>query len=230
MTLAEKAYMSLRNDIIRGGLAAGSALKMAELATRYGMGFSPLREALSRLQGERLVSAVSLRGFRVAQLSLDEFEDALKSRLVIESEALRLSIAQGNDDWAAAIVAANYALNLQAGRPAIGNDLWELEARHHAFHRALLAACGSRWMLDFFEQLYLATDRYRLPILTSGAGQPKRDLAGEHSALAEATLCRNADLATRLLREHYEATARTIRDCLTDGPPQTMRLTSSSPA
>ena len=86
------------------------------LSERYGMGFSPLREALNRLQSERLVTAESLRGFRVSPLSLAEFEDAFRRRLLIESEALRLSIAAGDDGWAAAIVAALYALRLQAGR------------------------------------------------------------------------------------------------------------------
>ncbi|NBZ86455.1 GntR family transcriptional regulator [Stagnihabitans tardus] len=209
MTLAEKAYLSLRNDIVRGDLKPGGALKMADLSARYDMGFSPLREALSRLQGERLVISESLRGFRVSELSLAEFEDALRTRLVIETEALRLSLRLGGDDWAAQLVAATYALKLQAERS--GGDIWELETRHHAFHRALLSACGSRWMLDFFEQLYMATDRYRLPVLVGGAGGGGRDLVAEHAALADAALARDETLANRLLVQHYEATAATIR-------------------
>ncbi len=214
MTLAETAYQSLRTDIVRGAIAPGSALKMAELSARYDMGFSPLREALSRLHGERLVKAESLRGFRVSDLSLVEFEDALQARLLVETEALRLSIRHGDDAWAAQIVAAVYGLRLQAERQAHGGDVWELEGRHHAFHRSLLAACGSRWMLDFFEQLYLATERYRLPILTSGSDWSGRDVIAEHAALADATLARKADLACTLLRDHYHATARTIRQRL----------------
>lgn len=217
MTLAEKAYLSLRNDIVRGSLPSGSALKMAELSTRYNMGFSPLREALSRLQGERLVSAESLRGFRVSDLSLAEFEDALQTRLLIETEAFRLSMQRGDDDWAAQVVAANYALKLQAERQTDGGELWELETRHHAFHRALLAACGSRWMLDFFEQLYMATDRYRLPILISRNGKSGRDVVAEHAALADAALARDVDRAIALLHAHYDATAATIRAGLAAG-------------
>ena len=217
MTLAETAYQSLRNAIVRGEIAPGSALKMADLSARYDMGFSPLREALSRLLGERLVKAESLRGFKVSDLSLAEFEDALQARLLVETEALRLSILRGDDAWAAQIVAATYALRLQAERQGQGADVWELEARHHAFHRALLAASGSHWMLDFFEQLYLATDRYRLPILTSGSGRSDRNVVAEHAAIADATLARDADLACRLLRDHYQATAATIRKRLSVG-------------
>lgn len=211
MTLAEKAYVSLRKDIVRGAFPPGSPLRLADLGERYGMGFSPLREALNRLQSERLVTAKSLRGFRVAPLSPQEFEDALQTRLLIETEALRAAMAKGGDEWAAGIVSALYALKLQLDRQAEGGDLWELETRHHAFHRALLAACGSDWLLEFFERLYMATERYRLPALAVGAGPGKRDIHGEHAAIAEAVLAHETAKAESLLRQHYLRTADLIR-------------------
>ena len=211
MTLAEKAYDSLRRDILRGAFPPGSPLRLADLGDRYGMGFSPLREALNRLHAERLVTAESLRGFRVAPLSAAEFEDALTARQLIETEALRAAIARGDDDWAAGIVSALYALKLQADRQGQGGDLWELEARHHAFHRALLAACGSDWLLEFFERLYAATERYRLPALAAGSGPGKRDIQAEHAAIADAALARDVGKAVELLCQHYQRTAETIR-------------------
>jgi DNA-binding GntR family transcriptional regulator len=83
MTLAEKAYLALRDDIVRGHFAADKPLRLAELSARYDMGFSPLREALNRLQAERLVTAEALRGFRVAPLSVAEFEDAVRVRILL---------------------------------------------------------------------------------------------------------------------------------------------------
>ena len=212
MTLAEKAYASLRKDIVEGCFAPESPLRLADLSDRYGMGFSPLREALNRLQSERLVTAESLRGFRVSPLSLAEFEDALQSRLLIETEALRLSMAKGDDGWEAAIVAALYALRQQTRRE--GGDVDELKARHHAFHRALLAGCGSDWLLEFFERLYAATERYRIPALIA-AGLQKRDIDAEHGDIAAAVLARDADTAAALLRDHYLRTAVTIRNGMT---------------
>ncbi|MEH7830090.1 FCD domain-containing protein [Gemmobacter denitrificans] len=210
MTLAEKAYAALRHDIIRGELPPGKPLRMADLSTRYDMGFSPLREALNRLQAERLVEAVALRGFTVAPLSLAEMEDALRLRILIESEALRSAILLGGDDWASGIVAALYALKLQVDRRSEGGDVWELETRHHAFHRALLVACGSVWMLEFFERLYTATERYRIPILLDQGAESGRDIHAEHAAIAEAVLARRADDAVALLAAHYTQTAQAI--------------------
>lgn len=208
MTLAEKAYVSLRKDIVEGCYAPESPLRLADLSERYGMGFSPLREALNRLQAERLVTAESLRGFRVSPRSLAEFEDALHARLLVETEALRLSIARGDDAWEASVVAALYALRQQTRRE--GGDVDELKIRHHAFHRALLAACGSDWLLDFFERLYAATERYRIPALLA-AGPQKRDIDAEHGQIADAVLARDTARAEELLRDHYLRTATTIR-------------------
>jgi GntR family carbon starvation induced transcriptional regulator len=215
MTLAEKAYVSLRKDIVEGCFAPESPLRLADLSERYGMGFSPLREALNRLQAERLVTAESLRGFRVSARSLAEFEDALQARLLVEAEALRLSIARGDDAWEASVVAALYALRRQAARG--GGDVDELKTRHHAFHRAILAACGSDWLLDFFERLYAATERYRIPALVA-IGPQKRDIDAEHGAIADAVLARDADRAVALVTEHYLRTATMIREGMVREP------------
>jgi GntR family carbon starvation induced transcriptional regulator len=214
MTLAEKAYDALRHDIIRGELAPGRPLRLADLSQRYGMGFSPLREALNRLQAERLVMAESLRGFRVAPLSLDELHDAMALRIVIETEALRASIGHGDDAWASGIVSALYALNLQAARTGGEANIWTLEARHHAFHRALLAACNSPWMMEFFERLYAATERYRIPVLLAAALPAGRDVQAEHSALAQATLDRDAGKASALLDQHYRRTVDDLAEAI----------------
>ncbi|WP_430463684.1 GntR family transcriptional regulator [Tabrizicola sp.] len=223
-TLTEKAYDGLRQDIVTGALAPGQPLRMALLAQRYDMGFSPLREALNRLQAERLVISVALRGFSVAPLSIGEMWDATEARILIESQALRLSIRHGDDAWEAEIVGCLHALVLQATRAVSRPEKARaLEQRHYAFHRALVAACGSAWLLEFFARLYLESERYRHPVLVprSTGTSPKtppeatqRDLQGEHDALAKAALTRDADLACTLLAEHYRRTAKHVEGLL----------------
>jgi GntR family transcriptional regulator, carbon starvation induced regulator len=227
MTLAEKAYEALRHDIISGALTPGGALRLSDLSERYGMGFSPLREALNRLQAERLVTAEALRGFRVAPMSLDELHDAVSLRILVETRALRTSIESGDDTWAAGIVSSLYALNLQAGRTGPEADIWTLENRHHAFHKALLAACNSPWTMEIVERMYAATERYRIPILLAAGLPSGRDVQAEHSAIAEAALDRNADLATRLLEEHYRRTAMDITQVIDSGEAAVRRLAAA---
>jgi GntR family carbon starvation induced transcriptional regulator len=214
-TLGEAAYQRLRADIVVGIFKAGEPLRLEALRQRYGLSFSPLREALMRLQSERLVASTALRGFSVAPLSRAEIEDATETRILIESEALRRSMRKGNDDWEANIVAAFHALSLQVERQSKQSkaetaDLFAMEERHHHFHRALIAPCGSPRLLELAEQLYVETQRYRLPNYFGGTlGKRRRDAAAEHKTIMDATL-RRSEEAVRLLAEHYRKTAAII--------------------
>ena len=215
-TLGEAAYQRLRADIVVGTFKAGEPLRLEALRQRYGLSFSPLREALMRLQSERLVLSTALRGFSVAPLSREEIEDATETRILIEREALRRAMRNGDDDWEANIVAAFHALGLQVERQSRMSgkaevaDLFAMEERHHHFHRALIAPCGSPRLLELAEQLYVETQRYRLPNYFGGSlGKRRRDAAAEHREIMDATL-RRSEEAVCLLAEHYRKTAAII--------------------
>ncbi len=214
MTQLEKAYQSLRDGIVSGDLPPGSPLRLNALSERYGVGYSPLREALNRLHGERLVTAESLRGFRVAPLSLDAMWDTIRTRILIETEALRLSVEKGDDDWAASVVAALHSFVQQAARTGPDRDVSRLEQRHHAFHRALISACGSAWLLELAEQLYVGSARYRFPTLVHLGTHRLRDIAGEHRQIAEAVLDRDSTRASALLTEHYSRSGASIESAM----------------
>ena len=215
-TLGEAAYQRLRADIVAGTLEAGKPLRLEALRQRYGLSFSPLREALMRLQSERLVFSTALRGFSVAPLSRDEMKDATETRILIECEALRRSMRDGDDDWEAGIVATFHALGLQverqlrnAGRLEAA-DISAMEERHHHFHRALIAHCGSPRLLELADQLYVETQRYRLPSLVGQvAGKQRRDVSAEHREIMDAALSRS-EAAVGYLAEHYRRTAAMI--------------------
>jgi len=215
-TLGEAAYQRLRADIVAGSLEAGKPLRLEALRQRYGLSFSPLREALMRLQSERLVVSTALRGFSVAPLSPEEMRDATETRILIESEALRRSMRDGDDDWEAGIVAAFHALSRQVERQSRSGGRWDaadisaMEERHHQFHRALIAHCGSPRLLELSDQLYVETQRYRLPSLVGRvAPKQRRNVSAEHQEIMDATL-RRSDDAARLLAAHYRRTAANI--------------------
>jgi len=215
-TLGEAAYQRLRADIVAGAFKAGEPLRLEALRQRYGLSFSPLREALMRLQSERLVLSTALRGFSVAPLSRAEMRDATETRILIECEALRRSMRDGDDDWEAGIVAAFHALSLQVERQSRtsgkldAGEISAMEERHQQFHRALIAYCGSPRLLEMADQLYVETQRYRLPnLLGQVATKQRRNVAKEHQEIMEATL-RRSDDAIRLLAEHYRRTSAII--------------------
>ncbi len=180
-TIAESIYHRLRQDILWGRFIPGSPLRSDDLRERYNVGISPLREALTRLASERLVTTVGQRGFRVAPLTAYDVEDTMATRLVIEGEALARSMERGDIAWETSVVAAFHALSrhpIPKG-PGPSTEVWAIH--HRQFHMALLSACGSRWHMDLAGLLFDQAERHR--ILRSKFGPQKilkRDTVREH--------------------------------------------------
>ena len=211
-TLATSLYDQLRSDLLGGVLEPGSKLGVEALAERYASSATPLREALSRLVADGLVERREQRGFAVAAISADDLAEITKTRCWLEEIALRQSIAARDAQWEEALVMAHHRL---ARTPRSlsethfeDNPAWE--PLHRAFHRALIAGCGSRWLLGFCEQLADQHHRYRR--LSAPRAFAKRGVKSEHQALMEAAVAGHADEAVALLRAHFERTARILLD------------------
>lgn len=206
-TLVEYAYEALRQDILRGDLAPGERLRVEALKEVYKVGASTLREALTLLVGEALVTAEGQRGFRVAPISLADFEDIIRVRKLMELEALRESIRLGDDEWEAQVVAAFHRLTkveeqLKNGDAKTLSGEWE--ERNRAFHDALISACPSRWLTHFIDILYQQSERYRRIALAGKA--VGRDVHAEHEAIKNAALARDIGEAVRLSEIHIDRT------------------------
>jgi DNA-binding GntR family transcriptional regulator len=213
-TLIEAAYATLRNEIIDGTLEPGAKLRTEELRARYDVSGSTIREALTRLLGEALVTSEGQRGFRVAPATLEDFRDLTEVRKLIETEALRQAIAVGGEAWEADIVAAFYKLSKTEERlrddPAAA--VAEFEARNRDFHRALIAACPSPWLHRLHALLYQQSERYRR-LVASRRAIP-RDVHAEHQGILDATLARDADLAAMLAGEHIQRSVAALEALL----------------
>ena len=205
-SITSRAYARLRTDIIDGVLKPGRKLKIDELRKMYDVGTSPIREALSLLTSDNFVERIDQRGFRVAAISEEEFDDLLKTRCWLEERALRESIIHGDAEWEEAVVLAAYHLSRlprsEASDHFVHNPEWE--RRHKHFHMTLISACGSTILREICDQLYDQNIRYRK--LSGPQAYPGRDVNAEHEAIKQATLDRNADEAVGLLLAHYQRT------------------------
>jgi DNA-binding GntR family transcriptional regulator len=207
----------VRHDILNGSLAPGLKLKIEALRDMYGAGASPLREALSLLTSEGLVERLDQRGFRVAGVSVEGFDELLKTRCWVEEKAIRESLAQGDQEWEETIVLAHHRLKRtprKANAPASENAEWE--AAHKHFHLSLISACGSSLLLGFCERLYDFNIRYRniAGQTRTGPASNGRSVADEHQGIFDAAIARDADHAVELLLSHYRNTGKELSRAL----------------
>ena len=153
----------LRQDIITGQLPPGEKLKVRQLAERFGVGLSPIRESLNRLSREWLVDHNDLRGFSVSRVSEQDLDELMKARCWLNERALRESIAHGDVAWEESILLACHRLaripRLNPNPGPMVNPVWE--AAHRVFHRSLISGCGSRRVVDICDQLFDLADVYR---------------------------------------------------------------------
>ncbi len=211
-TRATNLHDQLRQDLLAGELEPGSKLAIEALADRYETSATPLREALNRLVSDGLVERREQRGFVVAAISEQDLSEITKTRCWLEEVALRESIAAHTTAWEEALVLAHHRLaktpRSLSDKKFQDNPAWE--PLHRAFHRALISGCGSRWLLNFCDQLADQHHRYRR--LSAPRAFAKRVVHTEHQQLLEAALGGRADEAVGLLKMHFERTARIIRD------------------
>lgn len=209
-TLVETAYRRLRRDIIEGVRRPGEKLRVEHLKDIYDVGAGTLREALQLLITDALVVAQGQRGFRVAPISLVDFEDITRTRVLLETEALRQSIELGDDAWEADVLGAFHRLSRAEEKlegPEAAREEWEM--RNRIFHEVLISASPSRWLRHFQTILYRQSERYRRLSLFN---QPiPRDVHAEHEAIVDAAIARDAPAATRILTDHILRTLEAIR-------------------
>lgn len=208
-TKAERAYRTIREEIISGALKPDEKLKIETLRTRYGFGAAPLREALSRLSGDHLVHLVGQRGFIVAPISARDATEIGALRKLLEVEALSRSIPRGDTAWEERLITSYHRLSRLETTESQGIEELDLWEKHNsAFHDATVAACDSAWLLRLRDHLFRQHERYRRfsrikSVLT-------RDIHDEHQRLFEAAMARDIDAAINIISVHIQRTTDAV--------------------
>jgi GntR family transcriptional regulator, carbon starvation induced regulator len=205
-TLHGRVLREIRSDVVSCRLMPNERLTLEALRERYRVGWSPIREALMRLEADGLVTFEQNKGFRVAPVSREMLADLMRSRIEIESIALRWSLQHGTVAWEAELLASFHRLSQlsKLKRSASGSISSEWASEHRVFHRALVGACGSPTMLGIQQSLLEQAERYVALSIISKAS-PRNDV-GEHEQIMQAALQRNVNRALTLNREHIERT------------------------
>jgi DNA-binding GntR family transcriptional regulator len=217
-SLTQDAYERVRADLLACRLKPGERLRINDLCKRLSVSLGAVREALSRLTSEGLVSAEPQLGFRVAPISVSDLQDLSMVRIEIEGLCLRQAISEGDIAWESRIVAAYHRLSRTPHNapddPMRLND--DFAAAHAEFHQALVSACSSPWLHRIRHILFAQSARY--VALSVPLARRDRDRNLEHRELMDAVIGRDADRAAELMTAHLNLTTRILLEALTEAP------------
>jgi len=183
----------LREEILSGQLSGGIQLKQEELASKFSVSMSALREALKNLEGEGLVRFYPNRGAVVSELSADEAQEIFDIRLFLELGALELAIPNLTETD---IVEADEVLT-QADQEEDNRLQGELNWR---FHEILYRAAQRPKLLSLIQNMHNNVERYMRLYLSMMNCQAKSQ--EEHRGLLKACAQKDIKAAQKLLRKH----------------------------
>jgi DNA-binding GntR family transcriptional regulator len=204
-TKSEAAYMRIRRRILDGRLAPGSSIDQEEIAAELGLSTTPVREALRRLESERLVVGRAHRDTIVAPLPMEVVENVYQVRQAMDPLAASLAATNASDRQRADMLAV-----LESGEPGID----DAAARVHynrSVHRGIYSACGNEILVELLDSMWDVTDRYqRIAMLKTGKAIIDID-SSEHVRIIEAVVNRRSSDAANLMQSHVTGTLEKIR-------------------
>ena len=208
----------LRDEILLGRIPAGVMSQVA-LAQQFGIGRTPLREALRLLEREGLVIAEPNRRVRVAGLTVEDAEELYMMRVALESAAIRVTVPT----LGSAGIAELEGLMAQMEHYMRSYDGAGMRAPHRAFHARLVVEAGPRGATAM-ALLFDHAERYRVAF-----GGPTPELweqrSAEHRAIVDVAAEGDAAAAAHRLVEHYVHTAALVFEGLDPGfDPQRLRV------
>ena len=188
-----EVYRALRQDILSCSLAPGQSLHEVDLATRFGVSKSPIRDALIRLEVDRLITVTPRKGYRVALVSLADAKELFEFRSMMEEAAVRLaSSAADKEDLA----------SLDRFRRLDDWGSSGFVAYNREFHVALAKLCPNRRIGAATQDLVEQFDRIVIVSVSVIDNRDVDTLVAEHVAIIDAVQACNGRRAARLLSEH----------------------------
>jgi DNA-binding GntR family transcriptional regulator len=184
---------TLREEILRGEVEPGQALRQEELAERFGVSRLPVRDALLRLEAQGLVHVYPNRGAFVVALSADEVREIYEMRILLEGDVIERAVPRMTAESWRRIDAAHAEATRTAGGPEWIEGDWR-------FHRALYEPADRPRQLATIENLRSTVARYSAGHDALPARTP--EWLADHDAILEACRARAAVAAKQRLVRH----------------------------
>ncbi len=197
ISLADQVFERLEQDIIDGVYPRGEILTELKLVEQLGVSRTPIREALRRLEQERLIKE-SGKGSVVLGITAEDLIDIMEIRQRIEGLAAYHTTRNITEEEKKQLQQINELQEFYYAK----SDLEKLRQMDDQFHLMLYAFCRRSVISDTLQPLHHKIQRYRKLSLSSQERQAKS--LQEHKAIYEAILSGNAELAAELTAQHIE--------------------------
>lgn len=202
----EEIYEQIRQDILSCALAPGSPLFEGVLADTYAVSKSPIRDALSRLHAEKLVTVEPRKGYRVAPVSLLDARELFEFRALLEQHCALSAAAEASDE---ALAGLDRFRDLKEW----GED--GFVAYNRAFHYAVLNLSPNRRIVEAAIDLIEQFDRLVQLSVTVFDNRNFQILLSEHQAIIDALQARDGRRAGKLLNQHVARAEKRVMRALT---------------
>lgn len=206
-TLSDKTCLLLTEAIITGELPQGEKLSEADLAKRYGVSRGPLREAIRKLEGMRLVTRIPHAGARVVLLNIDTMADLYQVREALEGMACRIAAESMSDEEIKGLFDLLDRHEEQINE--VDGQQYSQNESNFDFHYLIAQGSQNQLLIDLLSgELYhlLRLCRYR----TSQLAERTHLALKQHRQIVEAIEARDPDLAELLMRRHISGAWKTI--------------------
>ncbi|ARU88337.1 GntR family transcriptional regulator [Pseudomonas sp. M30-35] len=206
-TRSEHVFRRIQAAIVKGEIAPGSKISEPELARTYGISRGPLREAIHRLEGQRLLVRIPHVGARVVSLNHEELIELYEIRESLEGMACKLAAQRMTqleiDELRQVLETHERDEAFQAGR-----GYYQQEGDFD-FHYRIIQGSGNRTLSQLLcGELYQLVRMYRIQF-SSTPNRPHQAFA-EHHRILDAISDRDGELAELLMRRHIAASKRNI--------------------
>ncbi|MFD2333046.1 GntR family transcriptional regulator [Cohnella sp. GCM10020058] len=205
--LADELYALLKKRILSHEMSAGDKINIDKLARDLGVSNIPIREALSRLSSEGLVSVVPFKGMFVAAMNAKDIDEIFEIRLSLETLALRKAAARIPKDQLRRILAETTAAKEEAG--ANQGSASRMFKMNEGLHGTILAFADNenlqRMVVSLIERIYRYLNLLNFTIAIA-------DEREEHVRILNALLTDDTDEATAALERHLQRARQRLRD------------------
>jgi DNA-binding GntR family transcriptional regulator len=201
-SLADRAYVAIRDLIVSLELSPGALIDERQLVESLGIGRTPVREALRRLSQEQLVEVFPRRGMFVTGVDVRDLARISEVRAALEPEAARLAAERATDEERDELA----ALSDQIKR---GANLMGLDER---IHRAIYAAAHNHLLEKTLGEYYVLA--LRIWMIALGHAEDLEDAVDAHRDLIQAIVVADCKRAADLMRAHVENFEQAMRKVL----------------